>query len=460
METIKTTVVVASLLGVLYGVYTILNQQPADSQTNVAAAFEEGFDLDIDFDGGEFAEPTMDGAPAGTEFQAPALDGYPSPEGSMGAAQGFAPPQVTNTEAPTLSADATDLAPFAPPPSDTEMPEAGAALANPGLTNPPLGDSAPENEPVPPMPMATPLTPEGDVAATPDVEPAPSFNPNDDPISNPPGLSDPPALSGGPEAGVPAGPAAPQLAPPPTEGDSTANAPVASAQLSPFQRARRTAKAQIDSGQHKDALFTLSLFFGDPSLSEQERTELLDMLDPLAGRVIYSREHLLTSAHVTTQGETIEEIAAKYQVPAQLLINVNGIQRPDAMTSGMQLKVVPGPFRAEIDTQRNEMTLFLRRMYAGRFPISIGNDPTPRPGEYTVKEKTEGQTFYGAGGQAIPAGAANNPYGSHWLNLGGITIHGTPQQPTDASRGCVSLSPRDASDVYNILSVGSKAVVK
>lgn len=458
METIKTTVVVASLLGVLYGVYTILNQQPGAPQTEVATAFDEGFELDIDFDAPGFEEPPAPQSAPGAELQPPALDGYPSPEVS-----------VDGADAPTLSSSGAEeqaLAPFSPPVTETEIPHAtlGAVDAPSPAATPTLEADAlaPENEPVPPVPMATPVDPEGqaapsNIAAPPAVDTAATAT--NDGISAPPTVSNPPILNDAPEAGPSPDPTAPQLAPSPAELAGAAAA-ASGAELSPFQRARRTAKAQMDGGQHKDALFTLSLFYGDPALSEQERTELLDLLDPLAGRVIYSREHLLTSAHVTTQGESIEEIAAKYQVPAQLLININGIQRPDAMTSGMQLKVVPGPFRAEIDTQRNEMTLFLRRMYAGRFPVSIGNDPTPRPGEYTLKEKSEGQTFYGEGGQSIPAEAPNNPYGGHWINLGGITIHGSPQQPNGISRGCVSLSPRDAADVYHILSVGSKVVVK
>ena len=52
----------------------------------------------------------------------------------------------------------------------------------------------------------------------------------------------------------------------------------------------------------------------------------------------------------------------------------------------------------------------------------------------------------------IPA----NPFGNVWLDLGReVFIHGSPLAGADLQRGCISLSPRDADDVYGILSVGS-----
>ena len=56
--------------------------------------------------------------------------------------------------------------------------------------------------------------------------------------------------------------------------------------------AQKIAKTLLDEGKYRDALATLSVFYQSPDLTPAEHRELLDLLDPLAGRVVYSREHL------------------------------------------------------------------------------------------------------------------------------------------------------------------------
>ena len=64
-----------------------------------------------------------------------------------------------------------------------------------------------------------------------------------------------------------------------------------------FQKARRTAQSQIEKGRYHDALFTLSIFYHSPDLDEEERRELVDILDALAAKVVYSPEHHLARPH-------------------------------------------------------------------------------------------------------------------------------------------------------------------
>ena len=476
METIKTIVVVTCLLGVLYCVYAVLNKRGNDPPPEVAAALEDGMpEVNIDFGGPEFDGATIDTdmgfAPPATDagLSIPDVNAYPSPGESVEPPLPAVPPFDPNASGTDAISppDTTVTAPSMP-----SIPPLGDAMASTtATTTPPPIDPSPV-VPVQPA-LSGPLNPAADGATTnliPQdvVDSGPSLSPSAPAIEPAPALTEAPPVD--PSLSAIDSVAEPTVTPNvpttnlATQGTEAPESPSVETPnddgLSPFERAKRTAKAQIDAKQYRQALFTLSLFYDDPKVTPEERKQLLDLLDPLAGRVIYSREHLLTSAHVTTQGETVESIAAKYQIPAQLLININGIQRPDAMTSGTELKVVPGPFRGEIDTQKGEITLFVQRMYAGRFRITVGNDPTPRPGDYSVKEKMPGQTFYTEGGTAIAAQAPTNPYGKHWLNLGGITLHGSPELPSDETHGCVSLSPKDAADVYNILTVGSKVVVR
>ncbi|MCO6454417.1 MAG: LysM peptidoglycan-binding domain-containing protein, partial [Pirellulaceae bacterium] len=230
-----------------------------------------------------------------------------------------------------------------------------------------------------------------------------------------------------------------------------------------FAKAMRTARSQISAGQFRDALHTLSIFHGSPDLTAEEHTQLLDLLDPLAGRVVYSTEHLLEEAYEVRRNETLFDIAERYQVPWQLLQNINGVRDPQVLVPGTKLKVVPGPFRAEVGLERGELTVFLGRLYAGRFPVTFGQDPPPVPGSYEIRDKRFDRAYYGGGSGTIPADDPRNPYGGIWLDLGQeLCIHGSPptQGPAADRLGCISLSPRDARDVYGILSPGSQVVIR
>jgi lipoprotein-anchoring transpeptidase ErfK/SrfK len=144
-----------------------------------------------------------------------------------------------------------------------------------------------------------------------------------------------------------------------------------------------------------------------------------------------------------------------------LLQNINGIQNPRVMIPGTELKVVRGPFRAEVSVDESELTLFLDQLYAGRFPVTIGDQPHPMAGDFTVAAKERGRTYYADDGREFSADSPDNPYGSIWLDLGeeSLGIHGSPQVDSDSGTGCIGLSPRDAQDVYGILSVGSRVTI-
>ncbi len=223
----------------------------------------------------------------------------------------------------------------------------------------------------------------------------------------------------------------------------------------------QTADKQYKADQRKEALATLSLFYSTPGLSPSDRDQLLSRLDPLAGEVIYSRRHLTEQPHRVGHNETLMEIAARYEVPWQLLANINGIEDPVTVLPGTELKVVRGPFRAEVRLDSSELTLFMGDLYAGRFPIAVGNDPAPKPGTYTVQDKQNARTFYDASGSPVPANSPNNPYGSVWMDLGGqLSIHGSPDRTKPTTNGCVSLAGNLAEDLYGILSQGSSVTIR
>jgi len=223
----------------------------------------------------------------------------------------------------------------------------------------------------------------------------------------------------------------------------------------------RTADRQYAADQPAEALATLSLFYNTPGMTDAERAAMLNRLDPLAATVIYSRRHLLEKPHRVGQAETLMEIASRYELPWQLLANINSIEDPITVLPGTELKVVRGPFRAEVDLRRNELTIFLGDLYGGRFPIAVGTMPEPTEGSYTIQDKQAARTYYDKDGTPIPPDDPRNPYGSVWLDLGEqLCIHGSPDRSEPSTEGCISLRGADADDLYGILSQGSTVTIR
>ncbi|MDA1049617.1 MAG: LysM peptidoglycan-binding domain-containing protein [Planctomycetota bacterium] len=230
--------------------------------------------------------------------------------------------------------------------------------------------------------------------------------------------------------------------------------------MNAFQATMQSVHTKIEAEAWQDALLKLSSFNNDPSLSADEMSQLVDFLDPLAGKVIYSREHLIEPAYQSQPGDTLKNIAERYEVPWQLLANINSIENPETLLAGRELKVVRGPFRAEVSLSKNELTLFVGKLYAGRFSINVGDDPAPLPGQYQVHDKQPGRTYYAGNGETIPIDDPNNPYGRVWLDLGSnLSIHGSSPNGLSPGQGCIALTARDAGDVFGILSKGSSIVI-
>jgi lipoprotein-anchoring transpeptidase ErfK/SrfK len=226
-----------------------------------------------------------------------------------------------------------------------------------------------------------------------------------------------------------------------------------------YENAKTVASDQAAKGQLKDALATLSVFYNSTDLSESQRVDLVDFLDALAAQVIYSTEHYLDLPYTSAAGETLDQIARRYQIPTEVLARINGVEPTTVINAGTKIKVIPGPFRAEVNLNRNELTLFLGELYASRFPISTGSDPNPQPGSYSVVAKDRNRNYYGAGAPIL-ATDANNPYGGYVIDLGNqISIHGASSSSND-KLGCISLSPADVADVYGMLSSGSQVTIK
>ena len=178
----------------------------------------------------------------------------------------------------------------------------------------------------------------------------------------------------------------------------------------PFKTAREEALKLAGEGKLREALAKMSAYYNHIDLTREEELDLIDLLDALAGEVIYSKRHLLESPFIVSPGETLESIAARFRIAPETLAKINMMADSKFVLAGSQLKVINGPMRADVNLTRGELTLFLNELYAGRFPISVGNDPAPLEGTYEIIDRRRDRTYYGANSQVLPATDGRNPY--------------------------------------------------
>jgi LysM repeat protein len=391
-----------------------------------------------------------------------------------------APPLPDGWDAPTggLTPPTVDLGGQQPVGSQTIAPTPGAGPPNAQAS---LGNAAPFNttygDPAT-APAPTDVTPNAAAFQNPPNVGADTTNPINSGLPNgqgqtyqPQGTAESASLTPG-ISGLPAPNAGAPFVAPAVGVDPLANTGVAlqpktdtgvnATGQSAFNAAFASAQEQLRRGQLSTALLTLSIWYEDSRLSEQDHQKLVALLDQLAGTVIYSTKPLLEPAYRVRAGDRLESIAQRYKVPAGLLAKINGVADPNNLTPNQELKVVNGPFNAVINTKKNVLTLFLGGRYSGRFMISCGPEFEGIIGQFVVKSKN-------------PSHSAHN--GFPWIELG----HGyspsaptarTPQQiglagmtaPAQAITGSVpgriGVSARDADDLFDLLSQGSKVTIR
>jgi LysM repeat protein len=237
----------------------------------------------------------------------------------------------------------------------------------------------------------------------------------------------------------------------------------------------------LSQGKLSQAHQLLSKWYDDPSLTPPERENVEALLSQLAGTVVYSTEHQLEPARVVKPGETLETIAQEYNVPWQLLAKINGIPSVDQVRPGQELKVVRGPFSAVVDLNRSQLTLMVDGRYAGKFPITVPTGSVVSEGEWVVQGKPEARASSSAYGLRQPSTASAT--GSRQLFLmsaeatspttgSPLLIGSSPALVPDWQRVAaggqavtghapyLAVSPSDAEELADILSIGSRVVVR
>ena len=207
----------------------------------------------------------------------------------------------------------------------------------------------------------------------------------------------------------------------------------------------------VKEKQFRPALALLTQFYHHPSLTALQTQKLHAWLDALAGKVIYSMEHHLVEPHITQPGDSIVDIADQWKVTPQLIYNINrgSIPNPAELTPNTELKAVTGPFHAEVNTKKKLLTVFVDKLYAGRFPIEVTHLNDFKPANYRMTSKSN-----------QPAITRNGEPGAYWMGIeGGYCLHAM-NEGEPVNRKCVGLSQKDAADLFSIFTEQSQIIIR
>ncbi len=307
MQTLKTAAIVVLMMAVIYGAYVSMTKPPETLPEDVQGllAVDEG--LDTPFDSTLGLPESLGGSGVPEENPSTPLVNSESQQSADAQQQeSRSSVDIPNSSLAAGAATATNLSGQASNPvpladvGDTMPPEASAATQA-DIANAYTNDRYPKTA--------------GDFALP---------NPNKiNPNFQPSGIALPDA--GVDQAGGFATASAEDV------GLSGSDIATVTAEIAPnvgLANAIRTADMQFRQDKRKDALATLSIFYNTPNISVEQRNEMLTRLDPLAREVIYSKRHLLEQPHRMSRSETLQEVAQTYEVPWQLLANINSIQYP------------------------------------------------------------------------------------------------------------------------------------
>lgn len=423
------TITVLAVVGVF--LYAKINETEPPLPVGVddwAVGTDIEFDMGGDMVAGAPSTGEMDAATAAPQF------------GAGGEAPTFA---ATAEAAPTFNGAEASTAPaWSPPPAEVAAAPAFDTSAADRATSEPAAPAMPDLPPMPSLPPAASVTSPQEAAVSAAPDGLDISVPGESQASTSPATSESNAAA-----------------------TSTPASNAAQAQSSLFSATRLAVQSALDRGELSQALLLLSDWYGDPSLSPSETAEVDRLLSQLAGSVIYSTEPRLEPPYMVQAGERLETIAKQYDVPWQLLAKINGITSADQMQPGQKIKVLRGPFSAVIDMSKKTLTLMLDRRYAGKFSLDIDSNVTVEAGHWEVKQK-----LLTPGNASLPGTGPTTISDERSLMLSSASgsthqvavLRGTSSSSplAEPAGRILRLKPSDAEDVFDILSQGSKVVIR
>ena len=243
--------------------------------------------------------------------------------------------------------------------------------------------------------------------------------------------------------------------------------------------------AMVDSDPVR-ARAELTRLLDSNQLSAAERQMAYGGINRLAEKLFFSPKIVpgdtTSQSYVVKRGDSLAKISAKEKLGCdwRFVQRINNLASEKALRQDMRLKLVHGPFDAEVEKADFRINIYAGtgndRVMVANFPCGLGtNDSTPvgtfkvRPGSKLIDPQwTNPHT-----GEHFASNDPKNPIGERWIGLMGTTpetqkftgygIHGTvdPQSiGKQMSMGCVRLGDAEVQVVYELIGEGSTIVIR
>ena len=240
----------------------------------------------------------------------------------------------------------------------------------------------------------------------------------------------------------------------------------------------------IDQDHVVDARRALSNALQSGRLTEPEIAQARGVLTDLNDKLVFSPEIMpgdpYSIEYIVQGGDTLSGIVKKMgvQVDWRFIQRINKIKSASGIRPGQNLKLVTGPFHAEVDKKSYRIDLFLgegaNQVFVRSYRVGLGEYNSTPVGSFKVRRNSKliNPTWVNPRTRAFfAADDPSNPIGERWIGLEGIEertadlsglgIHGTIEPETigqDASMGCVRMHSDDVAEIYEVLAEGVSTV--
>ena len=201
----------------------------------------------------------------------------------------------------------------------------------------------------------------------------------------------------------------------------------------------------------------------------EQRAAIAGKLEELCGRTLLGKElsagETAAEMYKVKSGDRLAIVTRRYLIPFELVERVNGLAS-DNLQVGQKLKMIHGPFSVRVYKGAHRLELVLGDLVVKTFPVAIGSEDKTPTGLYPIIKKVMNPRFDPTasmhGLESKAGGAADNPIGTRWIDIGNhLGIHGTSDPSSigqSVSFGCIRLKNEDVELLYDFLVAGASKV--
>ena len=242
--------------------------------------------------------------------------------------------------------------------------------------------------------------------------------------------------------------------------------------------------ALIEQGRFLEARALLTQAIDSGAISSAEALEARQMLGMVNEELVFGSEVFVgdpwASEYTVQPGDSLSRIVSRedLKIDWRLLQMINGLDRPEKIQVGQKIKILHGPFHAEVNKRNHQLDLFMgegpERAFVKSYTVGLGQFDSTPTGRFRVRkgQKIVNPTWTNPRtGEFYPADDPENPIGEYWLGLEGLDatnkgergfgIHGTIEPEsigTDSSMGCVRLRDGEIDTIYALMAEGVSTI--